>query len=820
MYILYVGVIGLAKRAKTSAKTKTKSKPRNTKYRRKQRREEIAGICVCIFGIFIFICLFATSTGEWGVKLKDMIYGALGVLAYPFPFLIVGLGIAIIAKRKRKIKWGQVVLWSFFGLCIVCMYHLLFIKSFEVETFGKYVSTSYETGRITKYGGAGGFAGTLSYLLLKYVGSVGSYLIYIAYIVTVVIIKSRVNLRTVSRDLGDRINEGYREARTSVSTRIAENRERRQLYIDDLTIDEEKIGEDIQILDSQDFRDNQDGEQNEAMPPFLRERKEMDLVEPEPVRSLFAEPEQRPVPGDGENSSVDEKEWEKALADAKEQEESGEAYVPPEKPPYIFPDINLMTRSNNARDFGAESECRENALKLENTLASFGIKAKVMQVSRGPAVTRFELKPPPGVKISRITNLANDIALSLAAPGVRIEAPIPGKAAIGIEVPNRSISVVKLRDIVESGTFSSAKSNLSICLGKDIAGKNVVADLSKMPHMLIAGATGSGKSVCINSLIISLIYKSAPEDVRMIMIDPKRVELNVYNGIPHLLIPVVADAKKAAGALNWAVNEMSKRYQLFSDNKARDIARYNEIAAETEGMEKMPHVVIIIDELADLMAVAATEVEDAICRLAQLARAAGMHLVIATQRPSVDVITGIIKANIPSRAAFAVSSQVDSRTILDTGGAEKLLGRGDMLFHPSGAPKPIRLQGAFITDKEVDAITKFVRNDEAQYDNEIIKNVEAMAAKEKGGASDDDMELDPLVPKAIDVVYDQNQASISMIQRKLRVGYARAARLMDDLERLSIVGPSEGSKPRQIQRTRAEAHRLAEGGDLHAEAAE
>jgi S-DNA-T family DNA segregation ATPase FtsK/SpoIIIE len=437
-----------------------------------------------------------------------------------------------------------------------------------------------------------------------------------------------------------------------------------------------------------------------------------------------------------------------------------------------------------------------------------------MQVSRGPAVTRFELQPPPGVKISRITNLSNDIALSLAAQGVRIEAPIPGKAAIGIEIPNENVAVVKLRDIIESSVFAKAKSSLSFCLGKDITGKNVVTDLSRMPHMLIAGATGSGKSVCINSIIISFIYKSSPENLRMILIDPKRVELSIYNGIPHLLIPVVNDAKKAAGALNWAINEMSKRYQLFSDNMARDISRYNEIA-EGKGLEKLPQIVIIIDELADLMAIARNEVEDSIVRLAQLARAAGIHLIIATQRPSVDVITGIIKANIPTRIAFSVYSQIDARTILDTTGAEKLLGRGDMLFNPSGAPKPIRLQGAFVTEKEVHDVTQFIKNDKANYSDEIIEDVNKMekAAGKKGknGATEmDEPGLDNLVNDGIDVIFDMEQASISLLQRKLRVGYARAARIVDDIERVGVIGPKNGSKPREILTTRQIAHEKVE----------
>ena len=422
------------------------------------------------------------------------------------------------------------------------------------------------------------------------------------------------------------------------------------------------------------------------------------------------------------------------------------------------------------------------------------------------AVTRYELQPSAGVKISKITNLADDIALNLATSGVRIEAPIPNKAAVGIEVPNRQTSVVPIRDIIDSQAFREAKSKVTMCLGKDIGGSVCVADISKMPHMLIAGATGSGKSVCINSIIMSILFKASPEEVRLLMVDPKVVELGVYNGIPHLLVPVVTDPRKAAGALNWAVSEMLGRYKLFADNSVRDINGYNRLAEERpeRNLAKMPQIVIIIDELADLMIAAQNEVEDAICRLAQMARAAGMHLVIATQRPSVDVITGVIKANIPSRIAFAVSSQVDSRTILDSGGAEKLLGKGDMLFFPVGAAKPIRIQGCFVSDKEVEKVVAFIKGSQtAEYDDQILEEIERQAeatgksagSGSGGGGFDAD---DEMLPAAIECVVETGQASTSLLQRKLKLGYARAARIIDEMESRGIVGPFEGSKPRQV----------------------
>ena len=445
--------------------------------------------------------------------------------------------------------------------------------------------------------------------------------------------------------------------------------------------------------------------------------------------------------------------------------------------------------------------------RLVETLKSFGVQTKIINISKGPAVTRFELQPSAGVKISKITGLADDIALNLAAAGVRIEAPIPNKAAVGIEIPNRVQSMVSIREIIDSNEFVDAKSNLTIALGRDIAGKVVVADIAKMPHLLIAGATGSGKSVCINSILMSLIYKSSPEDVKLLMVDPKVVELGIYNGIPHLLVPVVTDPRKAAGTLNWAVTQMLERYKLFADNAVRDIRGFNELAERTEGMQKMPQIVIIIDELADLMMAAPNEVEDAICRLAQMARAAGMHLVIATQRPSVDVITGVIKANIPSRIAFAVSSQVDSRTILDSGGAEKLLGKGDMLFYPMGSSKPQRVQGCFVSDKEIERVVDYIKQTKtAEYDEDVISEIDRLAVKEKGkgdssGGGFD--EVDDMLPQAIELVVEAGQASTSMLQRRLRLGYARAARLVDEMEQRGIVGPSEGGgKPRQVLMTK------------------
>jgi len=471
---------------------------------------------------------------------------------------------------------------------------------------------------------------------------------------------------------------------------------------------------------------------------------------------------------------------------------------------YSLPPLDLL-ESNQAKadESLALSQVENNAKKLVDTLASFGVGAKVVNISKGPAVTRYELQPNVGVKVSKIVNLADDIALNLAATGVRIEAPIPGKAAVGIEVPNKEVRPVFLREVIESQEFINHPSKLSFAVGKDIAGKPVVADIAKMPHLLIAGATGSGKSVCINTLIASILFKAAPSEVKLLMVDPKVVELSIYNGIPHLLIPVVTDPKKAAGALNWAVTEMLSRYKMFADNNVRDLKGYNALL-ESKGEKALPQVVIIIDELADLMMVAPNEVEDSICRLAQMARAAGMHLVIATQRPSVDVITGVIKANIPSRISFAVSSQIDSRTILDMAGAEKLLGRGDMLFSPISAPKPVRVQGAFISDREVENIVSYIKSryDATEsYDEEILQKIESQTESHAPNETGDE---DELLNQAIEIVIEQGHASTSFIQRKLKIGYARAARILDQMEAWGIVGPSEGSKPRQLKVTKQE----------------
>ncbi|MBQ8727115.1 MAG: DNA translocase FtsK [Oscillospiraceae bacterium] len=473
---------------------------------------------------------------------------------------------------------------------------------------------------------------------------------------------------------------------------------------------------------------------------------------------------------------------------------------------YNYPPVTLLDEPvAKASEEDAQNELKNKADTLVNTLKSFGVQTRIVDINRGPSVTRYELQPSAGVKISKITGLADDIALNLAATGVRIEAPIPGKAAVGIEVPNQIRDTVFFRELIESDEFKNSKSKLSIAVGKDIDGNVIVGDIAKMPHVIIAGTTGSGKSVCSHSLIMSILMNASPDEVKLILVDPKMVEFPKYNGIPHLLIPVVTDPRKAAGALNWAVQEMLKRYKIFSDNNARDLLSYNAMAEKNEDLEKLPQIVILIDELADLMMAASNEVEDAICRLAQMARAAGMHLVIATQRPTVDVVTGLIKANIPSRIALMVSSQVDSRAIIDAGGAEKLLGYGDMLYNPQEFSKPKRVQGCYVKDNEIEKVVEFIKNEaKAQYDDNIMEEIENNMPVIKGEKSEETSSVsassgdDEIINRAIEVVIDAGQASTSLLQRKLKLGYARAARIIDELEGMGIISGFEGSKPRNV----------------------
>lgn len=777
-----------------------------------KRQEELIGISVCAFGLFVLVCMVQSSiTGTIGPVIKDIIIGIFGTLGYLLPATAIAIGIVLIVKKEAGIGWGQVTLWTIFVLCFALFYQVFFLRSiftmkvievdFAVTTFGDYVKSTYNYA-IVSNGSAGGLGALLSYWLLKNFGIFGCCFIPISYMSIVLIIKNKITLANMINKIREDMEKTPLEEIGAPSTRQT-TKERQPAAVEEKPLVIHKVKEKKQDLYIENIKDNttSNNEQRELNTDFLyKNDKKLESAN----APLY---------------TISENKWEEALD--KQYQEKPAAHSEPTiqinitdnedhsgqstnkrfvgDSEYTFPPQDLLELSNNKANESLRAECHSNAMRLEETLRNFRVEAKVINITCGPTVTRYELRPAPGVRVSRIDGLSKELAMALTAQSIRIEAPIPNKNAVGIEVPNRTRSMVRLRDILEGSKFKSAKSSVTICVGKDLTGRNIVADLAKMPHMLVAGATGSGKSVFINSLILSLLYKSSPENVRLIMIDPKKVELNVYNGIPHLLIPVVTKPSLAASALNWAVKEMTDRYDVFARESVRNLDGYNQLAKRKDNdLKHLPRIVIIVDELADLMQVASAEVENAIYRLAQLARAAGMHLVIATQRPDVKVITGTIKANIPCRIAFSVNQLVDSRTILDESGAQHLLGNGDMLFKFGG--KPIRLQGAFVADKEVEKICEFLRAEGVTYDNNVIENVKKIEKQTISNGNGDDLgsEFDNLLPDAVKVIYDNEKASTSMIQRKLRVGYNRAARIMDDLERLGVVGPSEGSKAREI----------------------
>lgn len=801
------------KKKNTRSKTAAK-KPASVRQTEKQERHtrQVAAIVYFVLGLLFFFLSVFEGESAWKVC-HDILFGLFGFTGYIIAPIFVY--IAICATMDRPFGAIRHKVWQTAVLLILLssLLQILCVGSVPGDNFIDQCVKLYEYG-VSKQGG--GLASALiGWPLLAACGKVG------AGIITGLLIFAFVMLITGATLLGffrgvvrpvQKIKEDYEE---KVEQREQERLEKSKARFDidvDLGPDPEMPAHPVSSPKAVPVA----VEPEKQSKKLKKRRSSIDIpLDDTPL----PEPVDDPIPLDKtalptvEPSAASVIPTEKADAIPSEElvRDTGEPQlrfaVEEEGNGYVFPPISLLRAPQTTENVDASGELKANADRLVDTLKSFGVQTRVINVSRGPAVTRYELQPSAGVKISRITGLADDIALNLAAAGVRIEAPIPNKPAVGIEVPNKKIDVVTMREIIDCDKFYDAKSKLTVALGRDIAGNVTFADLGKMPHLLIAGSTGSGKSVCINSIIISLLYKAKPEEVRLLMIDPKVVELGVYNGIPHLLVPVVTDPRKAAGALGWAVTEMLKRYKLFADNSVRDLEGYNSIAKNSDELDPLPQIVIIIDELADLMMAAPNEVEDSICRLAQMARAAGMHLVIATQRPSVDVITGLIKANIPSRIAFAVSSQVDSRTILDGSGAEKLLGRGDMLFYPVGFPKPVRVQGCFVTEKEVEQVVSFVKNkDSADYDEKVIEEIEKQAVAEKGSKSGGDGggfdDKDDMLSAAIECVIEAGQASTSYLQRRLKLGYARAARLIDEMEEMGIVGPFEGSKPRQVLMTR------------------
>ena len=715
-----------------------------------------------------------------------------------------------------------------YGIFLICIAAMLSIFSGHINVnreFSDIMEDCYYDG--TKDVGGGVIGGAVAVPLIKMLGTVGASILTIGISIILLVfifdMKPAEMIANFLEGADERKEErreqreAYEEARLARREKVVKSRKLPQIDLDDEeppreTKKERRLREKAeaeklaaQFEDQLTINLNEEGKydhtNDELEIPFFGKKK-LKGGQTAAVEELKPEPSSPDVLEANLFKQVEEQKEDKT-----KEILQLEHTVTVEDENYEFPPVQLLSEPEKKANRGSKKSVADTATQLQKTLYSFGVSAKVEDVSVGPAITRYELKPAEGVRVSKIANLADDIALNLAAESIRIEAPIPGKQAVGIEIPNKENEMVHFREIIEDDKFIDHKSKLAFGLGKDVAGQAVVTDIAKMPHVLIAGATGSGKSVCINTLISSILYKAKPSEAKLLMVDPKIVELSVYNGIPHLLIPVVTDPKKAAGALAWAVQEMEDRYQRFATKGVRDLKGYNEAMQKEEGNATLPQIVIIIDELADLMMVSPKDVEDSICRLAQKARAAGMHLVIATQRPSVDVITGIIKANIPSRIAFSVSSQVDSRTILDMAGAEKLLGKGDMLFYPAGAPKPTRVQGAFVSDAEVEKIVDFIKAEgEVTYNEDIIEQIENSnkTDKEKDLESEqaDDDGTDPFLMEAIDTVVETKQASTSFIQRRFKVGYARAGRIIDQMEERGVISGYQGSKPREVLMTK------------------
>lgn len=751
---------------------------------------EIAGIFFFLFGVFLCISLMGMDVGIFGGWMKNTLHFVFGATPLLPCLFLVYIGARYIYKGTGFSLTKKGMLWTVLYVLMLCwMHHWYVLPGKELEV-----------NAVLSYGGIIGGALTLG-LHILFGNGIGTALVLFALSASGILLMTHWSLTAGVQTIGVKTGERVKHVQTTLKkkkTALDERKQRKEME----EVEETEPPQGFLFRK----REKKDGMENPVVPIEVGDPVDSSSVTTEAVsyavgggdRTIVSDeissgPKEEDA-AEADFLSVEENlvKKEKGMDDVTELPEDN---VPP---PYQIPPLSLLHEGKGGTD-SSEAEARNNVAILESTLRSFGVNMRITDVSVGPTITRYELEPAPGVKVSRITNLQDDIALQLAATHIRIEAPIPGKSAIGIEVPNAQNSEVALRDVLDTATFKNSKGKIPVALGKDIAGKTIVTDLTKMPHLLIAGSTGSGKSVCINTILMSILFHMPPDQVKLILIDPKVVELSVYNGIPHLRIPVVTEARKAAGALQWAVQEMEKRYQQFSEAHVRDIGGYNKAVPD----QIMPFIVIIIDELSDLMMAASDSVEDAICRLAQKARAAGIHLVLATQRPSVDVITGVIKANIPSRISFAVSSQVDSRTILDMAGAEKLIGKGDMLFNPIGAPNPIRIQGAFISDDEVEAVTSFMKqktvSSPVQYE-EINLDIQ------EGKVKAEEMEPeDELLQEAAEWILDTKKASVSMLQRRFRIGYTRAGRLMDTMERMGIVGPADGAKPRDILMTREEA---------------
>lgn len=800
------------KSGKSRAGSATATKIQNSAARKEavQGRRQLLSVIWFAVAVFLLCVVFIPGQNVW-LAIHNFIFGVFGVTAYFYPFLL-GFVAVLFAMDKIGGSMNAKVIESGILVILVGAAVDIFSKHNDALTFWQHLTAAYKSGSHLKSGGfLGALVGQPLYLAF---GKTGAAITAILLIFVFLMIITGTTLMSLFRTMARPVKSISEQAENAYQARLERESEEAQSGKQLKVI--KGFNVDIPVDDIPEKRN---------IPKTSLDEKQRKVVSAYYGETPESEPEKPAVPEPEEKTDDIKPEIETALKAAKNEAEAEKRDIPPEKAAeptkpaefsvpekdaepktegYSYPPLSLLNKSKATDTAALSAELDHTAEHLVETLKSFGVETRIVDISRGPTVTRYELQPCAGVKISKITNLADDIALNLATAGVRIEAPIPNKAAVGIEVPNKASAVVGVRGILESPAFINAKSKLTVALGRDIGGNVVVTDIAKMPHGLIAGATGSGKSVCINSIIISLLYKATPDEVKLLMIDPKVVELGIYNGIPHLLVPVVTDPRKAAGALGWSVTEMERRYKMFADRGVRDLAGYNKFVENLGDPEvqKMPHIVIIIDELADLMMTAPNEVEDSINRIAAKARAAGMHLIIATQRPSVDVVTGVIKANIPTRIAFAVSSQIDSRTILDSAGAEKLLGRGDMLFSPVGSTKPNRIQGCFVSDEEVEAVVDYIKSDHTvDYDDDVMVEIERQAAiekKQKTGLPEDGPEGDPMLDEAIKVVVENGMASTSLLQRKLKLGYARAARIVDEMEQRGVVGPYEGSKPRKV----------------------
>lgn len=842
-----------SKNSKTSAQTKkpikskkaSSQKKENTKQAAKEllhkdkemHRQKLAIILLCLGALTLSLCVIPGQS-VWSFLRTHVIFGVFGVSAFLIPiFMFCMVAFCVKDKNYDKSMTGLIASLSTLVLIVSALIHIIGRNAefLSDESIWDQIKLSFSMGPDITNGGL--FGAVIGGILTRLFGKT-------AALVTMVIVCFALIMfitNTTLVRLKDIMAVPVKKVGEVTEERIERFKEmKREQYDEAAFINENDFLSDADfepenILPPEIEDEEADFEDLKIIPPpriyagNVREaKKKENIIKPldfdligdnnfriqnetiahsQPPKK--AAPTKTPIP-------VKEKQTQKVTAEntfmatetAYISKRSGGTQL------YKFPPIDCLSLPNISGKSNYEYEQKANGQKLVDTLRSFGIETKICEICRGPSVTRYEIQPAPGVKISRILGLSDDIAMNMAASGVRIEAPIPNKSAIGIEIPNRDREMVTLRELIDTDIYRSAKSKLNVALGRDITGNIICADLSKMPHLLIAGTTGSGKSVCLNSMIISLLYNATPDEVKLLMIDPKQVEFTVYNGIPHLLVPVVCDPRKSAGALAWAVTEMLNRYKLFAERNVRDIKGYNKLCEANTEIKKMPHIVIFIDELSDLMMAAPNEVQDSICRLAQMARAAGMHLVIATQRPSVNVITGVIKANIPSRISLSVSSQIDSRTIIDTVGAEKLLGNGDMLFSPVGMVKPLRLQGSFLSDSEVEDVVNFIKNqkDEAGYDEDIIEEIEkhAITEKKKAGFEVDDEadEADVVLPDAIKVVVEAGMASTTLLQKRLKLGYARASRIIDDLETRGIIGPFEGSKPRKVLITKQQYNEM------------